>query len=40
MHPVEEESYRNMRGHVDLSHLGHLSRSVAERVIRASADLE
>ncbi|MDP9475930.1 MAG: precorrin-8X methylmutase [Actinomycetota bacterium] len=29
-----------MRGLVDLSHLGPLSRAVAERVIHASADLE
>ncbi len=40
VHPIEEKSYRIMRGLVDLSHLGPLSRAVAERVIHASADLE
>ncbi|CAA9481037.1 MAG: Cobalt-precorrin-8 methylmutase [uncultured Rubrobacteraceae bacterium] len=40
VHPIEEESYRIMRGLVDLSHLGPLGRAVAERVIHASADLE
>ncbi len=39
-HPIETESYRIMRELVDLSHLGPLSRAVAERVIHASADLE
>jgi precorrin-8X/cobalt-precorrin-8 methylmutase len=38
--PIEEESYRILRELVDLSHLGPLSRAVAERVIHASADLE
>jgi precorrin-8X/cobalt-precorrin-8 methylmutase len=37
-HPIETESYRILRGLVDLSHLGPLSRAVAERVIHASAD--
>ena len=40
VHPIERESYRIMRGLVDLSRLGPLSRAVAERVIHASADLE
>lgn len=40
VHPIEAESYRIMRELVDLSHLGPLSRAVAERVIHASADLE
>lgn len=40
IHPIEEESYRILRGLVDLSHLPPLSRAVAERVIHASADLE
>lgn len=40
VHPIEQESYRIMRGLVDLSHLGPLGRAVAERVIHASADLE
>ena len=40
VHPIETESYRILRGMVDLSHLGPLSRAVAERVIYASADLE
>lgn len=39
-HPIETESYRLLRGMVDLSHLGPLSRAVAERIIHASADLE
>ena len=38
VHPIETESYRILRGMVDLSHLGPLSRTVAERVIHASAD--
>ena len=40
VHPIETESYRILRGMVDLSHLGPLSRAVAERVIHSSADLE
>lgn len=40
VHPIEIESYRIMRGLVDLSYLKPLSRAVAERVIHASADLE
>ena len=40
VHPIETESYRILRGMVDLSHLGPLSRVVAERIIHASADLE
>jgi precorrin-8X/cobalt-precorrin-8 methylmutase len=40
VHSIETESYRILRGMVDLSHLGPLSRAVAERVIHASADLE
>jgi precorrin-8X/cobalt-precorrin-8 methylmutase len=40
VHPIEAESYRILREQVDLSHLGPLSRAVAERVIHASADLE
>ncbi|WP_119067123.1 precorrin-8X methylmutase [Rubrobacter indicoceani] len=40
IHPIEAESYRILRSMVDLSHLGPLSRAVAERVIHASADLE
>jgi precorrin-8X/cobalt-precorrin-8 methylmutase len=38
VHPIEIESYRILRGMVDLSHLGPLARAVAERVIHASAD--
>jgi precorrin-8X/cobalt-precorrin-8 methylmutase len=38
VHPIETESFRILRGMVDLSHLGPLSRAVAERVIHASAD--
>jgi precorrin-8X/cobalt-precorrin-8 methylmutase len=40
VHPIEAESYRILRGLVDLSHLGPLGRAAAERVIHASADLE
>ena len=40
IHPIETESYRILREIVDLSHLGPLSRAVAERVIHASADLD
>ena len=40
VHPIETESYSILRGMVDLSHLGPLSRAVAERVIHASADLD
>ena len=40
VHPIEAEIYRILREQVDLSHLGPLSRAVAERVIHASADLE
>lgn len=39
-HPIEVESYRILRGLVDLSCFGPLGRAVAERVIHASADLE
>jgi precorrin-8X/cobalt-precorrin-8 methylmutase len=39
-HPIEKESYRILRELVDLSYLEPVSRSVAERVIYASADLE
>jgi precorrin-8X/cobalt-precorrin-8 methylmutase len=38
VHPIETESYRILRGMVDLSNLEPLSRAVAERVIHASAD--
>ena len=40
VHPIETESYHILRGLVDLSHLGPLSRAVAERIIHASADPE
>jgi precorrin-8X/cobalt-precorrin-8 methylmutase len=40
VHPIETESYRILRGMVDLSRLRPLSRAVAERIIHASADLE
>ncbi len=40
VHPIERESYRILRGMVDLSHFGPLGRAVAERVIHASADPE
>ncbi|MBA2376114.1 MAG: precorrin-8X methylmutase [Actinomycetota bacterium] len=40
VHHIERESYKILRSLVDLSHLGPLSRAVAERVVHASADLE
>ena len=40
VHPIEAESYRILRGIVDLSRFGPLGKAVAERVIHASADLE
>ncbi|MGH3090531.1 MAG: precorrin-8X methylmutase [Rubrobacteraceae bacterium] len=40
IHPIEAESFRILRSLVDLSHLGPLSRTVAERVVHASADVE
>lgn len=40
MHPIEVESYRILRGRVDLSHLPPLTRAVTERVVHASADLD
>lgn len=40
VHPIETESYRILRGLVDLSSFGPLGRAVAERVVHASADLE
>ncbi len=40
VHRIERESYKILRSLVDLSHLGPLSRAVAERVVHASADLE
>jgi precorrin-8X/cobalt-precorrin-8 methylmutase len=38
VHPIEAESYRRLRAAVDLSGWPPLSRSVAERIIHASAD--
>ena len=40
VHPIEAESYRILRGLVDLSRFGPLGRAVAGRVIHASADLD
>jgi precorrin-8X/cobalt-precorrin-8 methylmutase len=40
VHPIEAESYRILRGLVDLSRFGPLGKAVVERVIHASADLE
>lgn len=39
-HPIEAESYRILRGLVNLSRFGPLGKAVAERVIHTSADLE
>jgi precorrin-8X/cobalt-precorrin-8 methylmutase len=40
VHPIEAESYRIMAGRIDLSELDAGRRTVVERVIHASADLE
>lgn len=40
VHPIEAESYRILRGLVDLSRFEPLGKAVAERMIHASADLE
>ncbi len=40
VHPIEAESYRILRGLVDLSRFGPLGTAVAERIVHASADLE
>ncbi|MEX0659937.1 MAG: precorrin-8X methylmutase [Egibacteraceae bacterium] len=40
VHPIEAESYRRMRGTVDLAGLPPLSRAVTERVVHASADVD
>jgi precorrin-8X/cobalt-precorrin-8 methylmutase len=40
INPVLEESYRVLRGRVDLSRLPKLSRDVTERVLQASADFD
>jgi cobalt-precorrin 5A hydrolase/precorrin-3B C17-methyltransferase len=38
VHPIEAESYRILRGAVDLSGLPPLSRAVAERIVHATGD--
>ncbi|MDM4718974.1 precorrin-8X methylmutase [Micromonospora sp. WMMA1363] len=40
VHPIEVESYRILRERVDLGHLPPLTRTVTERVVHASADLD
>lgn len=40
VHPIELESYEILRRRIDLGHLPHGARTVVERVIHASADLE
>jgi precorrin-8X/cobalt-precorrin-8 methylmutase len=40
VHPIEEESYRIMRSEVDLSQWNALDRTIVERIIHSSADLE
>jgi precorrin-8X/cobalt-precorrin-8 methylmutase len=40
VHPIEQESYRILRGLVDTSSLPPYTRAVVERVVHASADLE
>lgn len=39
VHPIEAQSMRILRSRIDTSHLGYWSRTLAERVIHASADL-
>lgn len=38
--PIEVESYRILRSRLDLSHLPPLTRTVVERVVHATADLD
>lgn len=40
IHPIEAESYRIIRGRVDLSRFGPLAVEVVARVIHASADID
>jgi precorrin-8X/cobalt-precorrin-8 methylmutase len=40
VHPIEQESFEILRSRVDLSHLPPLSRTVVERVVHSSADLD
>jgi len=40
VHPIEAESYRILRAHLDTSALPPYTRAVAERVIHASADFD
>lgn len=39
-HPIEVESYRRLRAAVDTGHLPPLTRTVVERMVHASADLD
>jgi precorrin-8X/cobalt-precorrin-8 methylmutase len=40
VHPIEEESYRIMRSEVDLSQWNDTDRTIVERIIHSSADLD
>jgi precorrin-8X/cobalt-precorrin-8 methylmutase len=40
IHPIEEESYRIMRSEVDLSQWNDTDRTIVERIIHSSADLD
>jgi precorrin-8X/cobalt-precorrin-8 methylmutase len=40
VHPIEEESYRIMRSEVDLSQWNDTDRTMVERIIHSSADLD
>jgi precorrin-8X/cobalt-precorrin-8 methylmutase len=40
VHPIEQQSYAVLRSRVDLSGLPPLTRSVVERVVHASADVD
>ncbi len=40
VHPIEEESYRIMRSEVDLSRWNDIDRTIVERIMHSSADLD
>ena len=40
IHPIENESYRIMRSEIDLSKWNDIDRTIVERIIHSSADLD
>ena len=40
IHPIEKESYRIMRSEIDLSKWNDIDRTIVERIIHSSADLD